>query len=257
MAHFYDKDGNCLYEIEMKNGNKRRITIRDAKKLNLVPSVTTVLSSEVPKKMLEIWKQNQIIEACYNNEPQYNLDLNRAIKEHLDDYKKRIRTISEKEGEKAADIGTLIHFWLEEFIKGTVVMSSIENEDLTETLERLKDWIKDNKFNGTSEKIIVGEKYAGTIDFLGETKFAENCMIDFKTQKTTKDKKITFYDDWNYQLNAYNNLLDKPCDHLINVVISSTEPGRIEMREWSSNEKDWGLEEFQFYLRRYYRIKNL
>ena len=42
-GHWYDDQGNPAYEIIGANGKQRNTTLRDAKKLGLLPSVTTVL----------------------------------------------------------------------------------------------------------------------------------------------------------------------------------------------------------------------
>ena len=41
MSHWYDKEGNPQYEIEGKTG-MRNTTLRDARKYEWVPSVSTV-----------------------------------------------------------------------------------------------------------------------------------------------------------------------------------------------------------------------
>ena len=61
--HWYDRDGNPAYSVIAKNGIPRPTTLRDARKLNLVPSVTTVLSC-ASKPALEAWKLNQMMLAC-------------------------------------------------------------------------------------------------------------------------------------------------------------------------------------------------
>ncbi len=43
--HWYDRDGKAVFEVpKAKGGGTRPTTIADARKLNLYPSVTTVLS---------------------------------------------------------------------------------------------------------------------------------------------------------------------------------------------------------------------
>ena len=40
-THWYDKEGNPAYEVEAKKGGMRPTTLRDARVLDLVPSVTS------------------------------------------------------------------------------------------------------------------------------------------------------------------------------------------------------------------------
>jgi (2R)-ethylmalonyl-CoA mutase len=42
-SHWYSQDGSPAYRIIGKNGKERNTNVRDARELNLVPSVTTVL----------------------------------------------------------------------------------------------------------------------------------------------------------------------------------------------------------------------
>ena len=42
-GHWYQKDGSPAYMIVGKNGKERPTTLRDARKLGFVPSVTTII----------------------------------------------------------------------------------------------------------------------------------------------------------------------------------------------------------------------
>ena len=42
-GHWYLPDGAPAYEIRGTNGKVRPVTLRDARKLNLLPSVTTIM----------------------------------------------------------------------------------------------------------------------------------------------------------------------------------------------------------------------
>ena len=68
--HWYDKNGNSVFEVpKAKGGGMRPTTIADARKLNLYPSVTTVLSV-LAKPSLDDWKLQQVAERAYSNPPQ-------------------------------------------------------------------------------------------------------------------------------------------------------------------------------------------
>ena len=62
-GHWYTQEGEPMYTIVGANGKERNTTLRDAKKDNLVPSVTTVLSL-VAKPGLENWKINQALNSA-------------------------------------------------------------------------------------------------------------------------------------------------------------------------------------------------
>ena len=58
-GHWYSKDGSPRYTIEGKTG-VRATTLRDARKHDLVPSVTTILNL-LAKPGLDNWKQEQVL----------------------------------------------------------------------------------------------------------------------------------------------------------------------------------------------------
>src|SRR5438132_5206118 len=61
--HWYFQDGQPCYTIIGKNGKERATRLNDARKLDLVPSVTKILN-EAAKPGLESWKAKQILEAA-------------------------------------------------------------------------------------------------------------------------------------------------------------------------------------------------
>ena len=62
-THWYTRAGNPMYTIIGKNGKERNTTLRDARTLDLVPSVTTILGVAA-KPGLEKWKQEQVLLAA-------------------------------------------------------------------------------------------------------------------------------------------------------------------------------------------------
>ena len=57
-GHWYRKDGTPAYTIIGKNGQERNVTLRDARTLDLAPSVTTILAMGY-RPGLENWKIDQ------------------------------------------------------------------------------------------------------------------------------------------------------------------------------------------------------
>ena len=74
-GHWYARDGEPMYTIIGANGKERNTTLRDAKSIGLVPSVTTILGM-VAKPALENWKLTQAIKAA--------IDLDRGEQEPFD-----------------------------------------------------------------------------------------------------------------------------------------------------------------------------
>lgn len=62
-GHWYTRDGVPQYTVEAKKGGQRATTLRDARTMNLVPSVTTILGVAA-KPALLAWMQQQVLMAA-------------------------------------------------------------------------------------------------------------------------------------------------------------------------------------------------
>ena len=137
-GHWYDEAGQTAYEVPYADPKKgmRATTIRDAKKLNLFPSVTTVMSI-MDKPGLNRWKQMNMLESA--------LTLPALEGESLDSYAKRVIEDAAETGRKAAQRGTDIHGSLERSFQDRfydpehiVYVDAVRNA-MTETFG-LQDW---------------------------------------------------------------------------------------------------------------------
>ena len=133
--HWYDKDGNPKHWVEAKDGTKRGTTLRDARKLNLVPSVTSILDI-MSKPGLDRWKTNKTIEA--------SLSLRRGDFEDDDSLSKRILQESKREVEEASKRGIRIHDLLESFFKTGSIPNDKEDEAIIRSVQTLlRHWSKE------------------------------------------------------------------------------------------------------------------
>ena len=62
-GHWYTQEGEPMYTIIGANGKERNTTLADAKKLNLVPSVTGIMAMSY-KPALERWKITEAIKSA-------------------------------------------------------------------------------------------------------------------------------------------------------------------------------------------------
>jgi len=116
--HWYDRDGKAVFEVpKAKGGGTRPTTIADARKLNLYPSVTTVLSV-LAKPSLDDWKLTQVAERAYSNPPQDGED--------TATYSRRIINGAFEQVSDAADLGTRIHAAIEAHFKGEAVADEMQ-----------------------------------------------------------------------------------------------------------------------------------
>ena len=99
-THWYDAEGKPAYTVVGANGNERSVTLRDARKHNYFPSVTTILGVAA-KPALENWKIDQALMAA--------LTLPRIEGESLDEFMKRAKQDSKQQAIDSAAEGTAIH----------------------------------------------------------------------------------------------------------------------------------------------------
>lgn len=108
-GHWYKLDGSPFYTITGANGKERAVTLRDARKVGAVPSVTGIIRCAAAPQ-LEAWKRKQLALAC--------LTLPRIEGESADDFMVRAERDSMQEGRAAADRGTAIHAAIERHYRG-------------------------------------------------------------------------------------------------------------------------------------------
>jgi hypothetical protein len=223
-SHWYKADGTPLHHIKDAKGDDRPTTLRDAKKLMLIPSVTNILGV-LSKEALTTWKINQAIIACLANPKQAD--------EPDDAYCRRIQSTSMEQVFDAADLGSAIHKSIENYLN--------EGEEPAKEYRAYVDpvikWLLEKEIKITaSEKILVNTKhgYAGTCDLLFTFDSGRGKgVLDFKTRKTTPGEKVRTWDTEPMQLAAYAATAygqDHLDDCLVaNIIISTTEPGRFEI----------------------------
>jgi len=232
MSHWYDKNGDPMYTIRGANGKIRATTLRDARKLNLVPSVTTVMSVE-DKPGLLIWKQNQILKACIEcpyDEETYEEDF----------WKRKIITESELIGKKAADRGTEIHNALEHYYL-TGEVNEKESKFIVPVIEFMTDrfpnvdWIPEGSFTSPYG-------FGGKVDMHSKGKEGQlPIVLDYKTKDTDNRKKMIAYDQHHMQTAAYAFGFEIQDAERFNLFISTHIPGMFELTESTDFEREYGM----------------
>jgi hypothetical protein len=245
-GHWYTRTGQTLYDIKGANGKMRPTTLRDARKLDLVPSVTTIIK-QAAAPGLERWKINQTLLAA--------LTLPRIDGEPEDAYLDRIIRDSGEQARKAAERGTQIHAAIQGHFEGQSVSAEMwpfvkgAKEKLTETFGPRR-WKCETSF-------------AHELGFGGKTDLhtltGETCLLgDIKTKEfdSVDDKKLA-WDDHACQLSAYKKGLftdDTPLK-CFNIFVSTTVPGLCHIHIWSEEEIQRGWKMFRSLLS-YWQAKN-
>ena len=230
-GHWYTLDGSPKHKVTSSKGEPRNITLADARKLSLVPSVTTILKV-VDKPQLAMWMKQQLARACIANP--YDGDM------HYKLYAKALEDYVWAEVRKTADLGTYGHSALEKYFDGEPIP-----EELQEIVQPVLAWKDHHQLKWLETEVAmtnVEYGFGGCVDVIftwGDGKGMG--ILDYKFKDTIGEdgspkKKIYRVDEYGMQLAAYAATYfgeDKLADvRLANLIISTTEPGRIELQKW-------------------------
>jgi len=234
-GHWYAQDGSPAYRIVGKNGVERNTRLTDARQLNLVPSVTTILGI-IAKPGLTNWLQTQVLLAA--------LTLPRINGESEENWLERVMSDSKSTGRDAMDRGTQMHGVLERFYSG-------ERDDYPRYVDQVDAAIRihfgqDQKWE--AERSFAYGGFGGKVDLI-----AANIVIDFKS-KDNLDKVVPYHEQI-MQLAAYRIGLKKPNARCANVFF--TADGDVKLIEHSEDDLASAWDCFQYLLAFYKRKNNL
>ena len=244
-GHWYDKNGNPAYEIIGANGKQRNTTLRDAKKLGLLPSVTTVIGA-VAKPGLNRWLQEQAILAA--------LTLPRLEGEKESDWLSRVLNDSKAQGKDAAARGTAIHNIIESFFDG-ILLESVPTycrnvENALQAAYGARAWLPEVSASHTELK------FGGKVDLYAKAdkiKGVPGVVVDFKTKEVPLDKVVP-YDEHIMQMAAYRELLGLEGARC-GIMFVNGLTNEVKLCEIPENELQKGLKCF-FHLLRFFQLKS-
>ena len=227
-SHWYSLDGKPCHTIKTKDGkSERNTTLRDARALNLLPSVTNIIGI-LDKPQLTKWKMREVAKAAI------------AIpgpqgEEPVERFADRAIEAAMSQVSDAADLGTKIHNAIENLMRGSAEEPS---EEMRPYVKPVLDWMKKVGVKVTHSEIVLVNAvhgFAGRVDalFTWDDGFGKMGILDFKTKKTKPDEKVEAYDEHVLQLAAYaaTHYGAEHLQHVVaaNLFISSTEPGRLDV----------------------------
>lgn len=243
-GHYYFTDGRPCYEV-----NGRPTTLRDARKLSLVKSVTTHLNV-IAKPALVSWMCDQAIMAA--------LTLPRIEGEAEKAYIARIKADGKAGAEEAAREGGRIHDAIEKSYQGEPVPAKYAKHveaaraEVARIFPHVTDWISEKSFAHPSG-------YGGRVDLHSPS---TGIVPDFKTKDGTfvlvggewhnlppnsdKPKKMAYDQHW--QLGAYQDGLLLPRAPGAAVFVSRTHPGEVASHVWTADEMEEGSQVFKLAL---------
>lgn len=269
-SHWYDLKGTACHEVPNKSkpGTGRPTTLKDARSLGLLPSVTTILDV-LDKPQLTDWKLEQVSKEWHRRVSviagrAQSLDQAVAVSDiadtQFDELHEQICERAFQQVEDAADAGKLIHAAVEKALSG-LAWNHDEPVFLPELKERfpmqtfidpIERFVRENSIRPTGHEVKVVNLvhgYAGTGD-LPMTCSRGIGFGDWKTRKTKPGKPVKAYDTQLMQIAAYHGghypTVPSASDFVagFNLFISTTEPGRIEACWYSAEEIAGAYEAF-------------
>ena len=245
-AHYYSKDGKPQHTVIGKStGKPRPTTIADARKNDWLPSCTTILKV-LHKPALERWKIGQAVLAC--------MTATKNPDEDIDAFINRVLNIEGQDMQEAAiarDLGIDIHDALETVLNGGQCSPelSVYVGPALELIQRLQQEYGVKVMH--TEKILIGDGYAGTTDLILGDNLNLEILVDFKTTKSIP--KTEPWAEHKIQLAAYANTRKAPSRRIFNLYISTIELGKVSLLDCG----DWKEIYPQFHhILQYWKLAN-
>ena len=239
--HWYDRAGNPAYTVKAKDGSDRPATLRDARKLNLVPSVTSVIRcASAPG--LERWKVQQAILAA--------LTLPKVEGEDEGAYLSRILRDSQEQARKAAARGTDIHAAIQGFYQDETPREDYRKH-VNAAVCTVNSWHDSPLGRWTAER-----SFSHALGFGGKVDLScGNGVVDFKTKEFDTTADLKTWDEHAMQLAAYRHGLGLEKARCAIVYVSTTVPGLAKLIEIPEEELQRGWTCF-YSLLHFWQAKN-
>lgn len=242
MSHFYSRDGTPHHFVDKKDGNGTRpATITDARKNGWLPGVTDILDL-LDKPALTRWKVRQGVYAVATAPDIPGDGLDAKIERILD-----VEQQQDEESRIAKERGSQIH----EACAAWWAPMHTWHEKFSAMAPWVCPALKAVSERGSfvaSEKVLVGDNYAGTSDLILET--PDHWEIgDFKSCKSLPDPKKGSWLEHRVQCSAYAAAWWKKLQEVglplvevskpivtWNCYISTTDPGKFVI---FAHDPDW------------------
>jgi len=228
MGHWYDREGVPMHYIpSAKSGELRPTTLRDARKLRLFPSVSTIIGDVIAKPFVDRWKRQKYLD--------HAIEIARANKNITPEQViGKAHEAFEDEMKEVTGRGDEIHNMFENALSNEGVDIHIHQAyDLVNRELGYHEWVceKSHTFAGG---------YAGKPDA-----YCDLWTIDFKTKDLTESSTAdkVAYDENIMQLAAYNRGLGGGA-RVANVFIDRNDPSLVLIKVWTPEEEERGWQMF-------------
>lgn len=217
-AHWYTMDGEPMHTVIAKTtGKPKPTTLREARTMDLVPSVTNIMGIKAKPQIVN-WKvRNAIAAGLKAKTPEEAIE------------------IFEHETSVASKRGTRYHKAIEVMLQTgqSVGPTSVEFDVPIATLEAVMKWVDSEyaqKF--VCEQPFATNEYGGCIDL-----WSPELCTDFKTSEKPRS-----WPEHKVQLAAYENA--KPAENACILLINTAIPGEIEPVHYDAAQLTKGMRTF-------------
>ena len=244
--HWYNEEG-CPQHFR---ADGRPTTLREARKENLFPSATTIIGI-LDKPQLTKWIKDQVAKAAFEHRPSEG--------ESPEGYANRINNLAYRQTSEAANYGTRFHKAAEDYFNGEGL-----DEEFRLQLEPIIAW-KESKGISFDEReysfASAKHGFGGCIDIVASNQSETKMIVDFKTRKSNPKYKMTPYGQEILQIGCYScgyhgeeAVLNNEV-YGVNIFVSSTEPGRVEIHGYKPEEVKKGWQLFEAISKVWFKIK--
>ncbi len=230
-GHWYKPDGTPFYTYTNSKGGTSNVTLREARKLNAVPSVTTITGT-VASPALGKYFERQMFDAVIRT-PRNGCD--------LEVFFARCQTASKEHSKAAADKGTALHGAIECYMAGEQFADEWEPH-VDAVIGTLRQY--GIELDGESEK-----SFAHPLGFGGKVDYHDTTPLvnDFKSKPMIEPGKRYAFDNHAMQLAAYRHGLGIPTARCINTFVG-IEDKRVLIHEWDEADLARGWRMFKLLL---------
>jgi hypothetical protein len=233
-GHWYTQTGAPCHEVPNKSkpGEMRPTTKRDAKHLNLSPSVSAIART-LGAPQLERWKLNQLLLSA--------VDVPRDPLEGDQAWMDRVQSLYKERTTKAMNLGTTIHGCIERLLCGEPYDPTYD-EHVRCAMKAVDEWCG---LDGLAiEKSFAHPLgYGGRVDVHKRTH--DGWVLDFKTKEFVAEELPRTWDNHAIQLAAYREGLGMSSARCAIIYVSTSVPGLAHIVELSQDEIERGWDIFE------------
>lgn len=235
-GHWYRPTGELVLQVpyadKARAGEARSTTLRDARKMGLYPSVTTIISL-LDKPGLRLWQTQEAVRAAlvYGKPATFEL-------ETLEQRVQHIIEASHEKVEQAADFGSEVHLGLSWYLLGVADSFVPTTPERSAVVRQFWEWYTSSgelELERSEHSFVSPAGFAGTVDFLGLYR-GQPVIADFKTQEFERVQDARYYDEHAFQLAGYAVGTGEQHRQRLSIVLSRTVPGLIATKLWPIEE---------------------